>query len=66
MTPMYSTLTCDEVFWLLMNVKLIAKPQYRTQSWRCLASHLFAVGSTTAAELCKRAGLDPFEIVGKP
>lgn len=51
-------------FYLLANARRICATKYQREPNWVIAKTLFAVGSTTAARLCREAGIDPdaFEV----
>jgi len=46
-------------FYLLSNLRVMTGRKFERQPNLELASRLFAVGSTTARDLCLEAGIDP-------
>jgi ribosomal protein S13 len=46
-------------FYIMANVRRICAHQYRRQANWILAMEIFAVGSTTAHQICREAEIDP-------
>jgi hypothetical protein len=65
-SPMpFASLADAEVSRILLNARRVLRREYLRQPYWALARNIFGVGSTVGAELCRRAGIDPDQLVGE-
>lgn len=62
----FDALPDAEIRRLLLNARIVMSENYKRSYWWSVASALFGVGSTAAAALCERAGINPENKVKDP
>jgi hypothetical protein len=61
--PWYEQISKDRVRCIIQNSRTAATRYYHCHALWTLVGHIFGVGSTSAMEICRYAGMDPNERV---